>query len=184
MGIHWKGWYWSWNSNTLATWCEELTHWKRPWLWERLNAGEGDDRGWDGWMASQLGLHEFEQALRVGDGQGSLVFCSPWGHTELDMTEWLRILTWCTRVFLYFSLRWHNVFEIIHIIICTNILFFITEQQLIVEINGNLLICSVAEKICIFFHQLTTVISNTTMNIQNFVGICNLILVEWHLLWS
>jgi len=42
-----------WNSNTLATWCDELTHWKRPWCWERLKAeGEGDDRGWDGWMAS------------------------------------------------------------------------------------------------------------------------------------
>ena len=36
----------------LATWCEELTHWKRPWSWERLKAGEGDDRGWYGWMAS------------------------------------------------------------------------------------------------------------------------------------
>ena len=37
----------------FATWCEELTHWKRPWCWERLRAGEeGDDRGWDGWMAS------------------------------------------------------------------------------------------------------------------------------------
>ena len=37
----------------LATWCEELTHWKRPWGWERLNIGdEGDNRGWDGWMAS------------------------------------------------------------------------------------------------------------------------------------
>ena len=41
------------NSNTLATWCKEMTHWKRPWCWERLKAGtEGDDRGWDGWMAS------------------------------------------------------------------------------------------------------------------------------------
>ena len=41
------------HSNTLATWCEELTHWKRPWCWERWKAGgEGDDRGWDGWMAS------------------------------------------------------------------------------------------------------------------------------------
>ena len=40
-------------AETLATWCEELTHWKRPWCWERLKAGgEGDDRGWDGWMAS------------------------------------------------------------------------------------------------------------------------------------
>ena len=49
---HWKDWCWSWNSNTLATWCEELTHWKRPWCWGRLKVGEGDDRGWDGWMAS------------------------------------------------------------------------------------------------------------------------------------
>ena len=36
----------------LATWCDELTHLKRPWCQERLRAGEGDDRGWDGWMAS------------------------------------------------------------------------------------------------------------------------------------
>ena len=36
----------------LATSCEELTHWKRPWCWEGLGAGEGDDRRWDGWMAS------------------------------------------------------------------------------------------------------------------------------------
>ena len=48
-----KDWCWGWNSNTLATSCEELTHWKRPWWWEGLGAGgEGDDRGWDGWMAS------------------------------------------------------------------------------------------------------------------------------------
>ena len=53
LNIHWKDWCWSWNSNTSATWCEELTQWKRPWCWERLRAGgEGDDRGWDGWMAS------------------------------------------------------------------------------------------------------------------------------------
>ena len=46
-------WCWSWNSNSLATWCEELTHLKRPWCWKRLKAGvEGDDRGSDGWMVS------------------------------------------------------------------------------------------------------------------------------------
>ena len=51
LNIHWKDW--SWNSNTLAIWCKELTHWKRPWCWEKLKAGgDGDDRGWDGWMAS------------------------------------------------------------------------------------------------------------------------------------
>ena len=53
LNVHCKDWCWSWNSNTLATWWEELTHLKRPWCWERLKAGgEGDDRGWDGWMAS------------------------------------------------------------------------------------------------------------------------------------
>ena len=51
LNIHWNDW--CWNSNPLATWCEELTHWKRSWCWERLKArGEGDYRGWDGWMAS------------------------------------------------------------------------------------------------------------------------------------
>ena len=53
MNIHWKDWDWSWSSNTLATWCKGPTHWKRPWCWERLRAGgEGDNRGWDDWMAS------------------------------------------------------------------------------------------------------------------------------------
>ena len=50
--FHWKDWCWSWSSNTLATWCEDPTHWKRPWCWERLKAGEGDNRRCDGWMAS------------------------------------------------------------------------------------------------------------------------------------
>ena len=51
LNIHWKDWCWS--SNTLVTWCEELIHWKIPWCWERMRAGgEGDDIGWDGWMAS------------------------------------------------------------------------------------------------------------------------------------
>ena len=53
LNIHWKDWCWSWNSNTLVTLCKELTHLKRPWFWERFKTGgEGDDRGWDGWMAS------------------------------------------------------------------------------------------------------------------------------------
>ena len=33
LNVHWKDWCWSWNSNNLATWWEELTHWKRPWCW-------------------------------------------------------------------------------------------------------------------------------------------------------
>ena len=43
----------NWEFNSFITSCEELTHWKRLWCWEGLGAGgEGDDRGWDGWMAS------------------------------------------------------------------------------------------------------------------------------------
>ena len=53
LGVHWKDWCWGWNSNTLATSCKGLTHWKRLWCWEELGAGgEEDNRGWDGWMAS------------------------------------------------------------------------------------------------------------------------------------
>ena len=53
LGFLWKEWCWSWISSTLATSCEELTHWKRLGCWEVLWAGEeGNDRGWDGWMAS------------------------------------------------------------------------------------------------------------------------------------
>ena len=49
--------------------------------WEGLGTGgEGDDRGWDGWMSS-------EWTLRVGHGQGGLACCSSWGHKESDTTE-------------------------------------------------------------------------------------------------
>ena len=75
---------------TLATWCGELTDWKRLWRWEKLKAGgEGDNRGWDSWMASLTDVHEFEQALGVCDGQGSLVYCNSRGLKESDTTEWL-----------------------------------------------------------------------------------------------
>ena len=52
LNIHGKDWCWSWSSNILANWHEELTDWKKPWCWERLKVGEEDNRGWDGCMAS------------------------------------------------------------------------------------------------------------------------------------
>ena len=70
LDVHWKAWYCSWSSNTLATWCEEPTHWKRCRCWERLRAGgEGDDRGWDGWMASLTQWAEFEQTPEDSEGR-------------------------------------------------------------------------------------------------------------------
>ena len=54
LNMHWRDWCWSWNSNTLATWCKELTHVKNPdsgndWSQEEK---EDDGRVWDGWMTS------------------------------------------------------------------------------------------------------------------------------------
>ena len=74
LNIHWNDWCWRWNSNTLATWLEEMTHLKSPWCWERLRAGgEGDDRGWDGWMASptQWTWIRIGGTPGIGDGQGA-----------------------------------------------------------------------------------------------------------------
>ena len=58
LNIHWKDWCCSWNSNTLATWCKELTHLKRPWCWGRLKEGTTEDEmvGWHHWHDG----HEFE----------------------------------------------------------------------------------------------------------------------------
>ena len=69
----------SWNSNTLATWCKELTHLNRSWCWERLKTGrEGDNRGWHSWMASPTQGTWVWANSGVGDRQGGLVCCSLW----------------------------------------------------------------------------------------------------------
>ena len=92
LNIHWKDWCWS--SNTLATWCEESIHWKRSWCWDRLKAGgEGDNRGWNGWMASLTQWTWIWTKSRRWWRQGSLA-CSPWGCKESNTTEWLNNNNW------------------------------------------------------------------------------------------
>ena len=100
-GDHWKDWCWSWSSNTLATWCEELTHLKRPWCWEGCGAGgEGDDRGWDSWMPSPT------QWIWVWVNSGSWWWTgrpgvgTPWTHgvakSQTQLSNWTE-LNWQER---------------------------------------------------------------------------------------
>ena len=88
LGVLWKDWCWSWNSNTLATWWEELTHLKRPWCWEgwgqeEKGTTEDEMAGWH----HQFYVHEFGWTPGVGDGQGGPACCDLWGHKESDTTE-------------------------------------------------------------------------------------------------
>ena len=104
LNIHWKDWCRSWSSNTLVTWCEELTHWKRSWCWkdwgqEEKGTIEDEMVGWHHWLDG----HEFEQALGIGDGQETLACWSPWGRKESDMTE---ELTWQQVSYSFFNIQW------------------------------------------------------------------------------
>ena len=85
-----KDWCWNWNS---IIWPPNVKNWLilkyssagKNWRQEEKAISEDEMVRWRHWFSG----HEFEQAPGVGDGQGSLACCSPWGHKESDMTEWL-----------------------------------------------------------------------------------------------
>ena len=96
LNIHWKEW--NWNSNILATWCEELTHWKRPWCWGSLKAEEGDSRGWDGWMISvDMSLSELPELVMDREAWRAAVH----GITKIrrQLSDWTE-LNWFKRLLL------------------------------------------------------------------------------------
>ena len=76
--------------------------WKDPdagkdWRWEEKGMTEDEMVGWHHWQDG----HEFEWALGVGYGQGSLVCCSPWGYKESDTTDWTELINWILTVTAY-----------------------------------------------------------------------------------
>ena len=85
-----------------------LIHWKRTWCWERLKAGgEGDDRGWDGWIASPTRWTWVWLNSGSWWWTGSLACCSPWGHKGSDMTErlnWTELC--CLQLTMKTTLKW------------------------------------------------------------------------------
>ena len=90
-------WCWGQSCNTLATWCEEPTHWKRPGCWARLKVGgKGDNRGWDGWMSSMTQWTWVWACSGRWWRSGKLGMLQSMGSQRVDMTEWLnkRLLNW------------------------------------------------------------------------------------------
>ena len=81
----WKDWFWSWSSNTLDTYANSWLFGKGPgkdWRQEEKEVTEDEMIGWH----HRLNGHKLEQTPGEGEGQGSPVCCSPWGHKELDTT--------------------------------------------------------------------------------------------------
>ena len=84
-----------WNSNTLATWCEELTYGKRSWCWERLKAGrEEDRRGCDIWKGSLIWWAWVWASFGSWWWTGKPGVHSPWSFKESDMTQQWTNWTW------------------------------------------------------------------------------------------
>ena len=85
-------------------WCEEPTHWKRPWCWERLKVGgEGDDRGWDGWMASlthwNMSLSKFSEIVKDREVWRAAVHGVPKSRTQLrDWTELIYVSFYLSKI--------------------------------------------------------------------------------------
>ena len=150
------------NDNTLATWCEELTHLKRPWCWERLRArGEGDDKGWDGWMASPTrwtwvwvnsGSWWWTGRPDMLQSMGSQRVGHDW-ETELDWINLLLNILTSSSPSLYFSCSFPqtvlyfiitNIFNVYHLnfkhSICNNTFLFWLPRfssHLLVPLNCN-----------------------------------------------
>ena len=95
LNIHWKDWCWNWNSSTLTTWCEELTHWKKLWCWERLKWKEGGSRGWE-WLDSitySMNLSKLREIVRYREAWWAAVHGV--AKSETQLSDWKTTATPC-----------------------------------------------------------------------------------------
>ena len=109
LNIHWKDWCWSWNSHSLASWCEEVTHLQRSWdagknwRWEEKGTTEDEMAGWHHWLnghesgswwwTGNRGMLQSMGSERVGHDWATelnWIFC--WGFLQLGSSKILTLI--------------------------------------------------------------------------------------------
>ena len=112
--MHWKNWCWSWNSHILATLCEEMTHWERPWCWQRLKAGgerttEDEMDGWHHWVYG----NEFEQASGVAiDREAWCAAVLGVVIVRHDLSHWTELIGLDPKILVFWMLSFKPAFSL------------------------------------------------------------------------
>ena len=131
--------------HTLATWCQEPTHWKGPWCWERLKAGgEGDEIGWDGCMASpsiDMSLSKFWEVIKDRKAWHAAVHGIAKSWTDLNKKNYVFLVAWFSNFTFYFL----KYFLHVYILCMINWLLFGLSS------NGDLFQCLLSD-LCLWHH--------------------------------